>query len=136
MPAMRPSPLLTVTGLLETPTGFLLLLWPALVVALLLGLRQPQPETLLLARLAGAGVLGIGVACWTTGRDAGSPAQPGVLAAVLVYNVVVAGVLIFAAAALSMAGILLWPAIAYHVAAAAWSAICSRGAGAPSGDRR
>jgi len=133
---MRPTPLLTVTGLLETPTGFLLLLWPALVVALLLGSRQPPPETLLLARLAGAGVLSVGVACWTARRDSRSPAQWGVLTAVLVYNVVAAAVLVFAAVALSMVGILLWPAIAYHVAAAAWSAICSRGERTPPGDLR
>jgi len=112
----------------------LLLLWPALVVALLLGLRQARPETLLVARLAGAGVLGVGVACWTARCDSRSLAQLGVLTAVLIYNVVVAAVLVFAAVALSMIGMLLWPAIASHVAVAAWFAICSRGQGTPQGD--
>jgi hypothetical protein len=124
---MRPILLLTVTALVEAPTG--LLLWPALVVALLLGPRQPQPESLVIARVAGAGVLGIGVACWAARRDMRSPAQLGVLAAVLIYGVVVAAVLVFAAVAVRMVGIVLWPAIVFHVAMAVWCGVCSRATG-------
>ena len=72
---------------------------------------------------------GIGVACWAARRDRRSPAQLGVLAAVLIYNVVVAAVLVFAAVAVRMVGIVLWPAIVFHMAMAVWCGVCSRATG-------
>jgi hypothetical protein len=121
---MRSTALMTVTAFVETGTGLLLLIWPALVFALLLGWRQAGPETLLIGRLAGAGVISIGVACWPARRDTRSPAQLGVLAALLTYNVLAGIVLMFAGTALRMAGIALWPAVVYHTALAVWCVAC------------
>ena len=121
---MRPTALMTVTALVETGTGLLLLVWPALVLALLFGWRQVAPETLLIGRVAGAAVISIGVASWPARRDTGSPAQLGVLAGLLTYNVVVTLVLVFAGAVLRMIGIVLWPAVVYHAALAAWCLAC------------
>jgi hypothetical protein len=84
---MRVTPLMIVTALVETGTGLLLLVWPALVFALLFGWRQAAPETLLIGRLAGAGVISIGVASWPARHDTRTPVQLGVLAGVLTYNV-------------------------------------------------
>ena len=120
-------PLLTVTALVEAGTGALLLAWPALVLGLLFGWRQPSPETLVMGRVAGAGALSIGVASWAAMRDTQQRTAPlAVLAGVLTYNAVGAAVLVFASAALSMVGILLWPAVVYHVALTAWGAVCVR----------
>lgn len=124
---MRVTPLLTVTALAEGPTGLLLLVWPALVLALLFGWRHATAETLVVARVAGAGVLSIGVTSWTARRDASTPAARGVLTGLVVYNVVAAAVLVLAAVGLEMVGILLWPAVVYHAALATWSIACSRG---------
>ena len=118
---LRLSPILSVTALVESPTGLLLLLWPALVFALLFGWHLPGPETLVMGRIAGAGVLSIGIASWVARDDARTPAQIGVLAGVLAYNALAAAVLVFAGAVLSMTGPVLWPAVVYHVALAAWS---------------
>jgi hypothetical protein len=115
------SPILSVTALVECPTGLLLLLWPALVFALLFGWHLPAPETLVMGRIAGAGALSIGIASWLARDDARTPAQIGVLAGVLAYNALAAAVLVFAGAVLSMTGPVLWPAVVYHVALAAWS---------------
>ena len=52
---MRVTPLMIVTALVETATGLLLLVWPALVFALLFGWRQVAPDMVLIGRLAGAG---------------------------------------------------------------------------------
>jgi hypothetical protein len=124
---MRLTPILSVTALVEGPTGLLLLVWPALVFAVLFGWHLPAPETLVMGRVAGACVLSIGIASWVARGDARTPAQLGVLAGVLTYNVLCAAVLVFAGAVLSMAGIVLWPAVVYHVALAAWSLAGSRG---------
>ena len=59
--------------------------------------------------------------------DARAPAQLGVLAGVLTYNALGAAVLVFAGAVLGMAGMVLWPAVVYHVALAAWSLAGLRG---------
>jgi len=121
---MRVTPLMIVTALVETGTGLLLLVWPALVFALLFGWRQAAPETLLIGRVAGAGVISIGLGCWPARRDTRTPAQVGVLGGVLVYNFAVAVLLGVAGAGLKMAGILLWPAVVYHAALAAWCVAC------------
>ena len=59
---MRLSPILYVTALVEGPTGLLLLVWPALVFALLFAWHLPAPETLVMGRIASTGVLSIGIA--------------------------------------------------------------------------
>jgi hypothetical protein len=118
---------LIVTALVEAGTGLLLLVWPALVLALLFGWRPAAPEALVVARVSGAGVLSIAVASWVASRDARPRAQLGVLAGVLTYNVVGAAALVIAGAVSKMAGVLLWPAVVCHVALAAWSAACVRG---------
>ena len=121
---MRVTPVMIVTALVETGTGLLLLVWPALVFALLLGWRQAAPETLLIGRVAGAAVISIGVASWPARHDARTPAELGVLAGVLTYNVLAALLLAFAGAELKMAGVLLWPAVVYHAMFAAWCVAC------------
>jgi len=124
---VRLSPILYVTALVEGPTGLLLLVWPALVFALLFAWHLPAPETLVMGRIASTGVLSIGIASWAARADARAPAQLGVLAGVLTYNALGAAVLVFAGTVLSMAGVALWPAVAYHVALAAWSLAGLRG---------
>jgi hypothetical protein len=121
---MRVTPIMTVTALVETGTGLLLLIWPAVVFALLFGWRQVAPETLLIGRVAGAGVISIGVASWPARRDTRTPGQTGVLAGVLTYNVLAALLLAFAGLGLKRAGIVLWPAVAYHVVLAGWCVAC------------
>jgi hypothetical protein len=77
---------LIVTALIEGATAVLLLLWPAIVLALLFGWRQPAAETLVMARVAGAGVLSVGVVSWVASRDRGVRSVRPVLAGTLTYN--------------------------------------------------
>ena len=121
---MRSTPLLIVTALVEGTTALLLLLWPAVVLALLFGSRQPGAETLVIGRVAGAGVLSIGVTSWLAARDGRAHAVSPVLAGTLAYNAVVAVALLVAGAGLGMIGIALWLAVAYHVALAGWGIAC------------
>jgi len=121
---MRSTALMTVTAFVETGTGLLLLIWPALLFALLFDWRQVAPETLLIGRVAGAGVISIGVASWPASRDTRTPGELGVLAGVLTYNVLAALLLTFAGVGLKITGIALWPAVVYHAVLAAWCVAC------------
>jgi len=121
---MRVSRLLTVTTVFEGTTGLFLLWLPAIVLTLLFGWREVGPETALMGRVAGAAVLGLSAASWLARDDGGSRARLGVITGLLLYNVVGAALLVFAGAVLRMVGLLLWPAVLYHVALTAWSAVC------------
>ena len=118
--------LFIVTAVFETATAVLLLLAPALVFALLFGWREIGPQTALIGRVGGAAVLGLGVASWLARDDAGSRAALGVFTGLLVYNVVIVVFFVLAGVVLSMVGLLLWPAVLYHVALTAWSIDCLR----------
>jgi hypothetical protein len=105
---------------LECATGLGLLLAPGLVIGLLLGLTQPAPETLLLARLCGAALLALGAASWGAGTFHKSPAGIGLLVAVTLYNGLAAAILAYAAVGLNRQGPLIWPAVLTHAALFMW----------------
>ena len=119
--------LIVVTALLETVTGIVLLVSPALPVSLLTGAALDTAVGLVLARIAGAALLALGVACWLARDDAGSAAARGLVAALLLYNSAAVAVLVYAAQRLSLAGIGLWPAVLLHVALAVWCIAFGRG---------
>jgi hypothetical protein len=121
---MHRANLLIVTALGEAGTGLLLLAWPPVLLALLLGVDQASPETTCCARVAGAALLAIGVACWIGRSDAHSFAQFGLLIGVLIYDVAAAVILAYAGLYLSLAGIALWPAVVLHAALAVWCGLC------------
>jgi hypothetical protein len=81
------SGLLGVGAILETLAGLGLLVAPSLVVSLLLG--APLPETgLVLGRLAGGGLLALGIACGYARATPIARVSLGVAAALLTYNIV------------------------------------------------
>ena len=56
--------LLVVTAAIELMGGLLLLLVPSWAAKLLLGAGLESPESLMVARIGGAGLLALGVICW------------------------------------------------------------------------
>ena len=101
--------LLTISGILEVLVGVLVLISPAPVVSLLLGAPTDALATVL-ARLFGAGVFALGLACLKARHDVASPAGLAVSLGITSYNLVAAVVIIWAAAGLSLGGLLLWAA--------------------------
>lgn len=99
--------LLILSGGLEMLAGLLALISPATVVALLLG-GPTDPMTMVLARLFGAGVFALGLACLKARDDVGSAAGLAVSVGIAGYNVLAAVVIIWAAAVLGLGGLLLW----------------------------
>ena len=106
--------LLTLAGGLEILAGFTALIIPAPVVSLLLG-RSMDPMSSVLARLFGAGVFALGLACLKARHDAASPAGLGVSLGITAYNILAAVVLLWTAAASGLGGLLLWGAGILHV---------------------
>jgi len=111
--------LLIFTAVLEGLTGLALLLAPALPVSLLLGISLDTSGGVVVARVAGAAVLSLGVACWVASGDGRSRAARGLVTAMSLYNVVVA-ILAHAWLGLALSGLGLWPAAVLHLALAFW----------------
>jgi hypothetical protein len=117
---MHLSWFMMVTALGEAATGLFLLVLPAGALASLLGVKEAGHEAIFLGRIPGSALLAIGVACWLARRDQGGPAQYGMLAGVLVYDVAAAALLAYAGLVLKITGLFLWPAVVLHSALAVW----------------
>jgi hypothetical protein len=130
---------LSVTAFVEASTGLCLLILPAVLFAILLGLDHATVYAIFVGRLAGAALLAIGVASWMARSDTLTPAQRGLLTGILIYDAAASILLAFAGAVLKMIGVLLWPAVALHAILAVWCLSCLRPdriAGVPTAGRR
>jgi len=116
--------LLKVTALLEAATGLGLVAIPSVVVRLLFGAPLDSSAATMLGRVAGVALLALAVACWLARDDTYSPAARGLVAAMFLYNVAVAALLVFAGVGLGLRGIALWPAVILHAAMAVWCVPC------------
>ena len=114
--------LLSVTGILEAGTGLALLVAPSVLVELLLG-AVPTGVGIAVSRVAGVAVLALGAACWLM-RDEANGAAKRLVAAMLLYNVGVVVILVFALANSGPSGIFFWPVVLGHAALTAWCVTC------------
>jgi hypothetical protein len=117
---MTMKTLLTVTAVVEVGAGLALLGIPSATASLLFGAALQASAAVGLARIGGAALLTLAMVCWLARRDADGRALRGLVAAMTFYNVAVAAVLAFASFGDGLYGVLLWPAVAFHVAMAAW----------------
>ena len=88
----------------EAATGLALLIVPSLVGRLLLGVGFAGVDVPV-ARGAGLGLIGLGIACW--------PGPP--LIGMLTYSSSVALYLAYLGVSGGLTGVFLWPAVALHV---------------------
>jgi hypothetical protein len=116
--------LLIVTGALEGATGAGLLIAPGLVVSLLLGAALNESGATLVARICGAALIVVGIACWSTRNEGQSPSARGLMSGLLFYNVVASALLVYGWSGLGLRGIGLWPAVLGHLALAIWTLAC------------
>jgi hypothetical protein len=113
-----------VTAAIEVGAGLALLGFPSAVAVLLLGTPLETSAALTVARVGGAGLLALGVACWLARGGMQSRAAIGLVAAMLLYNAAAVAVLAHAGIGLGLHGALLWPAVFLHAAMAVWCALC------------
>ncbi|MES2438030.1 MAG: hypothetical protein V4584_03135 [Verrucomicrobiota bacterium] len=109
--------LLVITAAIESGTGLGLLVAPAAVARLLLGAGLDTPVAVTVARIAGAAVLALAVACWLSRGNGRALAF-----AMLFYNVSAAAILFHATVGPGLTGIGLWPAILLHTGMGIWCA--------------
>ena len=95
-----------IAALGEATTGLVLLAYPPIVVRLLFGAETMGPGVVM-SRIAGIALIGLGVACWP-GKTCLQP-----LYGMLAYSTLVTLYLIVVGLG-GAAGILLWPAVAVH----------------------
>jgi hypothetical protein len=98
---MKKALMLAAVG--EAATGLALLIVPSLVGQLLLG-EEFTGDAIPVARVAGIALIALGIACW--------PGPP--LVGMLIYSAVVTLYLAYLGSAGGLAGVLLWPAVAFH----------------------
>jgi hypothetical protein len=110
----------TVTAVIEAGAGLALLGAPSATAVLLFGTPLETSAAVGLARIGGAAILALAMVCWLARRGVDGRASRGLVAAVMFYNVAVAAVLAFASFGDGLYGMLLGPAVAFHVAMAAW----------------
>ena len=87
----------------EAATGLALLIVPSLVGQLLLG-EELTGVAIPVARVAGIALIALGIACW--------PGPP--LVGMMIYSAAVTLYLAYLGFAGGLAGVLLWPAVAFH----------------------
>ncbi len=112
--------LLTLMAVLEAAVGLALLASPALPVSILLGAPLDTPAGLTVARVAGAALVTLGIACWRVRQDGRSRSATGVVTSMMFYNVLVAAVLVYAQLGLGVKGIGVRPAVFLHIVLAVW----------------
>lgn len=107
--------LLAFAAVVEVGTGLVLMIDPAVVAALLLGV-DISGAAMLLGRCFGIALLALGLACWPDRQRAES--NPPALRAMLAYNLLIALYLAYLGTVGHSGGVLLWPAVALHAAVA------------------
>lgn len=91
----------------EAGTGVLLLAWPPIVVRLLFA-AEISGAGVIMSRLAGIALIGLGVSCWTDD----SAFQP--LHGMLAYSTLAMLYLVYIGVRGEAVGLLLWPAAVVH----------------------
>ena len=115
---------LTASAVVEAAAGFGLLCFPSIAVLLLAGVPIDSPAAITVARIGGAGLLTLGIACWLARDDAQTRAARGLVVAMLFYDIVAAAVIAYAGIGLGLHSLGLWPAVLLHGGLTVWSLAC------------
>jgi hypothetical protein len=111
---------LTITAILESGTGLVLIAVPSLLTQILFDVILETPAALAVVRIAGAALVSLGLACWLARNQIQSIAAKGLVIAMFLYNTVIALVLAYSAISLGLSGFGLWPAVLIHLSFGIW----------------
>lgn len=115
--------LLIITAGLEGITGLALLVIPTVAISMLLGVPLDSAAGLVAARIAGAALIALAIACWRARKGERGGAATGVVEAMLFYNFAAMAALVYAGTRLQLRSALLWPAIVIHFSIGLWCLI-------------
>src|SRR5471032_1507395 len=102
------------SAVIELGAGLAMLCCPSATVVLLVGSPLDAPAAVTVARVGGAGLLALSVACWLARGDTQSRAAKGLVTAMLLYDIAAAAILAFAGIDFELHGVALWPAVFAH----------------------
>jgi hypothetical protein len=105
--------LLRIAGVLESAVALALIVDPPVVASVLLHTSLEDPGVVI-GRIAGGGLLSLGIACWCARNTPLAPASLGVAWGLLAYNVVACVTLAFAGIAIASGGVLAVSASVLH----------------------
>lgn len=108
------------TAVIEAGAGLALMSFPSAAAELLLGAPLEAPVALTVARVGGAGLLTLGIACWLARTDTQSRAARGLVSAMVIYNIGASIILGAAGIGAHLVGMVLWPAVLVHVTMTGW----------------
>ena len=109
--------LLTLTAVFEALTGIGLIVFPSMVISLLIGTLPDGALVVTLARIAGAALISLAIACWLLRNNV---TAMGIVKAMLFYNLAAAASLLYASIGDKLSGAGLWPTILLHAGLAVW----------------
>jgi hypothetical protein len=105
--------LLGIAGVLESVVALALIIDPPGVASILLQSSLEAPGVVI-GRIAGGGLLALGIACWCARKTPTAPASLGVAWGLFAYNVVACVTLAFAGTEMASGGFLALSASALH----------------------
>jgi hypothetical protein len=117
---------LAFAAVVEVGIGLAMLIDPAVVVRLLLGVEVSASGTLV-GRFFGIALLALESACWPYPKRAENASSA--FRAMLIYNVLFALYLGYLGKVGNLGGLLLWPAVAFHAVVALLLILTWRGGG-------
>lgn len=115
--------LFTVTAAIELGAGLVLCSFPSLFASLVIGAPLEAPAALTLARIGGAGLCALGIACLAANGEAKSRAASGIILAMAFYNFAAVAAFAYARLGHGLDGLLLWPSAAMHTAMGVWCVV-------------
>ena len=115
--------LLIISAVIEALIGASLLVLPAFTASMLLGVPLNSPAGFVAARIGGAALGALAIACWNARKGERTGPGMGVVAAMLFYNFAAVAVLVWAGIRLDLWSPLLWPTILLHLALGTWCAV-------------
>jgi hypothetical protein len=114
----------TLSAVIELGAGLAFVCCPSAAAALLVGTELQAPAALTVARIGGAALVSLSIACWLARADVQSCAARGIIAAMLFYNIAAVSFIAFAGLGYGLYGILLWPGVLLHTIMAVWCLVC------------
>jgi hypothetical protein len=109
--------ILAATAILEGLTGLALLVVPSFVVTTLFGNSLTDATGLLVARLAGAVLVALAIACWFLRNELQASIMVKLMAG---YNIFTIILLVYASMVDKLYGFALWPTVIIHAGLLLW----------------
>ena len=109
--------ILAATAILEGLTGLALLAVPSFVVTTLFGNSLTDVTGLLVARLAGAVLVALAIACWFLRKELQASIMVKLMAG---YNIFTIILLVYASMVDKLYGFALWPTVIIHAGLLLW----------------